>query len=145
MFGYKAIFRTISLLLFQADISNARDVLPCTVSFYKDESFQIAAREFSVFDKVYLQSVCRNLPKGTYELTAIWHTPSGQIQRQDTHNFSLPKSGDYGAFFWMKLLKQAPLKETFFNSNFADANYGVWTVHLYLNYTSTGSGSFVLQ
>ncbi len=145
MFYFKSIFLTLSLLLIQADIIEARDVLPCRASFFNDESLQIVTKNFSVFDKVYLQSICRQLPKGKYELTAIWHIPSGQIKRQDTHRFSLSIPGDYGAFFWMKLLKKSPLKETFSNSSFSDKYYGLWTVNLYLNDQSVGSGSFTIQ
>jgi hypothetical protein len=145
MSGFKCIFLTFPLLLIQADIVDARDVLPCRASFFKDESLHIAATKFSVFDKVYLRSICRQLPEGKYEFTAIWHTPSGQIQRQDTHSSSLSVTGDYGAFFWMKLLKKSPFKETFSNSSFSDKYYGLWTVNLYLNDQSVGSGSFTIQ
>ena len=145
MFSSKSIFFTLSLLLFQAEIGEANDTFLCRTNFFKDESLQIVARKFSVFDKVYLQCLCGKLPKGKYELTAIWHTPSGQIQRQEKHSFSLPIVRDYGAFFWMKLLKKSPFKETFSNSSFSDKYYGVWTVKLYLNDQSVGSGSFILQ
>ena len=97
------------------------------------------------FNKVYLQGLCQQLIPGNYEITAVWHTPSGQIQRQDRHSFYLPVLADYEVLFWMKLHKKTSLQDASSNRTFSDRYYGVWTVKLYLNEQHVGDKQFTFQ
>ncbi len=140
----KSTFLTVSIFLLLAGTGKTAD-FNCHATFFEEESLQTISEKFSIFDKVYLQSLCRQLPNEIYELTAVWHTPSGQIQRQDIHSFSMPVTTDYSAFFWMKLLKKTPFKEASSNSSFSEKYYGLWTVKLYLNDQRIGTKSFTIQ
>ena len=133
---------TASIVFLSVSTGSAEE--NCTMAFYK-ESGHTAIKTFSAFDKVFMQCFCRQLPAGNYELTAVWHTPSGTIQRQDIHQFSLPLQSGYKASFWMKLLQKAPFQELASNKSFEDKYYGRWIVQLYLRDENLASASFNIQ
>jgi hypothetical protein len=128
----------------QTGVGNAADSF-CKITLFADKSLQTVKEQFSVYDKIYLQSFCQHLLPGEYELTAVWHTPSGLIQRQDIQTFNLQVMAGYSAFFWLKLHKKSPFEDASSNSSFSDKYFGEWTVNVYVNEHSVGSAKFTLH
>ena len=140
----KVFYMALLICCLAAVSGNAKEKL-CSMRFFADESQQIEAENFSVFDKVYMQCICRQLSAGSHELSTVWYTPSGEIQRQDTQSFSLPVSAGYKASFWMKLLPKTTFQEISSNRSFDDKYYGNWTVNLYLEDEQVSSATFRIQ
>ncbi len=141
---FKRLFIVILALFLQVSVGIAADI-DCKASLFADNSLQTVKEQFSAYDKIYLQSFCQHLSAGDYELTAVWHTPSGQIQRQDIHTFHLPEASGYRAFFWMKLHKKSTLRDVSSNGSFSDKKFGLWSVKMYLNEQSVAVASFTIQ
>ena len=141
---FKIFPAIIVFFLFQIGLGNTAD-LTCRTTLSADQSFQAVKEQFSAYDKIFLQSFCRDLAPGGYELSAVWHTPAGQIQRQDIHTFYLTTAAGYSAFFWMKLHKKSTLQDASSNGSFSDKYFGLWTVKVYLNETAVGAANFTIQ
>jgi len=141
---FKNLFIAILVVLFQVVAGNTADIT-CRTILYEDQSLQTVKGQFSAYDKIYLQSLCQYLAPGDHELSAVWHTPSGKIQRQDIHTFHLPVETGYSALFWMKLHKKSTLQDAASNGSFSDKYFGTWTVKVYLNEQSVGTATFSIQ
>ena len=142
--SFKKLFITIFFVLFQVGAGHTAD-LTCKITLFADQSLQIVKEQFSAHNKIYLQSLCQHLVPGNYELSTVWHTPSGQIQRQDMHTFYLPVATGYSAFFWMKLHKKSTIQDAASNGSFSDKYFGLWTVRVYLDEQPVGMATFSIQ
>ena len=143
-FSFKKLSIAILFVFFQVAAGNTADIT-CRTTLYADQSLQTAKEQFSAYDKIYLQSLCQHLDPGDYELSAVWHTPSGQIQRQDIHTFHLQVATGYSAYFWMKLHNKSTIQDASSNGSFSDKYFGSWTVKVYLNEQPVGKATFSIQ
>ncbi len=119
----------------------------CRMNFFKDTTYALPEKdenEFSAYDKVHLQIDCQDLPAMDYTVTAVWHNPSHQVQRQDSHTFQLASTTGYRISFWMKILEKGPLQSALSNRDFFDSSYGRWSVLVYVNSQVIGTGQFTV-
>ena len=114
------------------------------MNFFKDTTYVLPEKQFSAYDKVRLQIVCQDLPAMDYTVTAVWHNPTHQVQRQDSHSFQLASTTGYRISFWMKILEKGSLQSALSNRDFFDSSYGRWSVLVYVNSQVIGTGQFTV-
>lgn len=142
LFGWLAI----CVLIQHSFLANVEaNTHQCATELFAEGKQHISKDTFSIHEKVYLHALCRELKPGTYEMVSVWHRPSGQIQRQDSHVFTLKTTSGYRVEFWMKLHQKSPLQETLANAKYADGDFGGWTVNVYLNQELAGRKKFTLR
>ena len=117
----------------------------CEGKLYDEPSFLDEKQELSIYDKVYLIIICKNLPLGNYELSVIWENPGGKVIRMDTQTFFVDEPGDRRSSFWLKLLKKGPFERSFTNTDFDRKNYGKWRVISYLQNEIIITKSFTMK
>lgn len=67
--------------------------------------------------------VCKNLPRGNYELAVIWKNHGDKVIRMDTQTFFVDEPRDRRSSFWLKLLKKGPFERNFTNTEMDRENY----------------------
>jgi len=117
----------------------------CEGKLYDEPSFLDEKQELSIYDKVYLIIICKNLPLGNYELSVIWENPGGKVIRMDTQTFFVDDPGDRRSSFWLELLKKGPFERSFTNTDFDRKNYGKWRVISYLQNEIIITKSFTMK
>ncbi len=139
------IFKSVVFLLlffcFLVQESNGAEY-NCRTKLFSSEAFVTLKVHFFIHDKVFLQTVCHDLPAGEHEMGVVWHNPLGEVQRQDRHIFSLKTDSGYSAFFWIKVQKKGPLSATLSNESYSAKFYGGWNVKLYLDEVEIESQKF---
>ncbi len=117
----------------------------CEGRLYDEPSFFYEKQELSIYDKVYLMIICKNLPRGNHELSVIWENPTGKVIRMDTQTFFVDEPGDRRSSFWLKLMKKGPFERSFTNTDFDRENYGKWRVISYLQDEIIITKSFTMK
>ena len=117
----------------------------CEGKLFDEPSFLNEKQELSIYDKVYLMIICKNLPRGNYELSVIWENPEGKVIRMDTQTFFVDEPGDRRSSFWLKLIKKGPFERNFTNTDFDREHYGKWRVISYLQDEIIITKSFTMK
>ena len=103
---------------------------------YKNEATKIPSTDFSTDDKIIVQIIFKNLPKGDYIFHADWHNAMGDLQETSRYRFMIQKKTDEIIEAQLKITKASPLRRLFSASEATGYHlkfYGKWQVKLYLN------------
>lgn len=117
----------------------------CRASTFSDAACTRKGSEFMVTQKVYLKVTCRQLPVGMYIINTQWIDAHGQLQTERAHTFTVDShrpGTSYSAYFGLTHFPKGFLRQIVSGGEYADEQYGNWSILTYLNGDTIDTVSF---
>lgn len=103
----------------------------CDADLYDNKTMKDPKTDLSIYDKVFLKIVCKNLPEGENTFIVNWVNPHNKLFSSESHSFQVDSPDPRVAFFWLQLFPKSLLKRSWSGTDFQVENYGEWKVYVY--------------